>query len=133
MADIKFQCAGCGQSLEAPADIAGSSIECPACNMAITVPAAQGGAMQPAPTPATTEGGSNRSSRCPKCSAEIQAGAVLCVHCGYHFKKRKQLKTKEGTAKTSGGKNTAVVIGLVVLIVAVLAFMVWKVIKSVPL
>jgi hypothetical protein len=47
--DIKFQCPKCTQTLEAPADLAGTEIECPSCHAAIPVP----GPVQPAaPRPA---------------------------------------------------------------------------------
>ena len=39
MADINFDCPHCGQNLDAPPDMAGESLECPACEEAITVPA----------------------------------------------------------------------------------------------
>ena len=38
MTDITFNCPHCAQSLEAPKDMAGSSISCPACHKQITVP-----------------------------------------------------------------------------------------------
>lgn len=38
MCDIKFNCRFCRQSLEAPPDMAGESIECPACKGAIAIP-----------------------------------------------------------------------------------------------
>lgn len=36
--DIRFACQHCGQSLEAPPDMAGESIDCPTCQKSITVP-----------------------------------------------------------------------------------------------
>jgi len=43
MQPIKFQCSSCGQSLEAPHDMAGSNVECPKCKKSLLVPhAAQG-------------------------------------------------------------------------------------------
>ena len=38
MSDIKFTCVHCNQSLEAPPDMSGETIECPNCNGAIKVP-----------------------------------------------------------------------------------------------
>ncbi len=40
MRDIKFECRHCGQHLEAPADMMGEDISCPACSKMISVPAA---------------------------------------------------------------------------------------------
>ncbi|MDA7951771.1 MAG: hypothetical protein MPJ24_09830 [Pirellulaceae bacterium] len=31
---------------------------------------------------------------CPSCSSQLEVGAVLCVHCGFHLEKRKKLKAK---------------------------------------
>lgn len=49
--------------------------------------------------------------RCPGCGKAIPLTSVLCIHCGYHFEKGKQLKTiHEGPeespfqAPQSGGK-----------------------------
>lgn len=38
MADINFNCSHCGQNLDAPEDMAGWDIECPACSKPIQVP-----------------------------------------------------------------------------------------------
>lgn len=38
MTDTKFNCKHCGQSLEAPEDMAGDLIDCPACSQVIEVP-----------------------------------------------------------------------------------------------
>ena len=39
MADMEFECPGCRQTLEAPEDMAGDIVECPACGTQIAVPA----------------------------------------------------------------------------------------------
>jgi hypothetical protein len=39
MSDINFDCPKCGQNLDAPSDLAGLFIECPACTTIIKVPA----------------------------------------------------------------------------------------------
>jgi hypothetical protein len=38
--DVEFQCTGCRQWLEAPADMAGLVVECPKCAAVIKVPSA---------------------------------------------------------------------------------------------
>ncbi|MBU0678308.1 MAG: hypothetical protein KJ626_09315 [Verrucomicrobia bacterium] len=38
MADINFDCPGCGQNLDAPDDMAGVEIECPVCGRGVTIP-----------------------------------------------------------------------------------------------
>ena len=38
MADINFNCTYCGQNLDAPEDMAGSTIACPACDHDLRIP-----------------------------------------------------------------------------------------------
>lgn len=38
MSDINFDCPHCGQNLDAPDDMAGEAIECPACGKEFTMP-----------------------------------------------------------------------------------------------
>ena len=45
MAEISFACPSCNQTLEAPEDMAGQLVECPACRQQMTVP----GEAAPAP------------------------------------------------------------------------------------
>jgi hypothetical protein len=33
------------------------------------------------------------TNRCPKCDAELETGAVLCVHCGFDFRTARVLET----------------------------------------
>lgn len=63
MADLHFECSECRQPLEAPRDMAGEIIECPACRATIEVP-------------------DPRTKNCPFCSEEILLTAVKCKHCG---------------------------------------------------
>ena len=39
MSDINFDCPQCNQNLDAPPDMAGETIECPACQESIVIPA----------------------------------------------------------------------------------------------
>ena len=56
MSDINFDCPKCGQNLDAPLDLAGLFIECPACNAIIKVPPNQATASAgPAPDPRRNE------------------------------------------------------------------------------
>ena len=129
MADIKFKCPSCGQDLEAPSDMAGTKIDCPACNTVLAVP---GGKSKSAPAGSPPKSGPARSGQCPKCKANMQVGAVVCIQCGYHFKKHTQLETKAGTVSSGGGggKNMIVVVVLIVLIGAALVFLVSKILKG---
>jgi DNA-directed RNA polymerase subunit RPC12/RpoP len=82
--DIRFNCAGCGQALEAPPEMSGETVECPSCGRAISVPAA--GAASASPPGA--------GGVCPACAARMDPGAVLCLACGYHLKLGRKLETK---------------------------------------
>ncbi|MDA0321258.1 MAG: hypothetical protein O2923_00870 [Verrucomicrobia bacterium] len=136
MADIKFACLECQQALEAPDDMAGMDLECPSCNAQIQIPAQRNAASHPAlakkaaaaETPRGDSAG--RKTKCPKCGAGIPMGAVLCVECGFHFKKKKQLQTREGKAAATGGGNNVVVFALIGVIVIAIALIVWQMTSS---
>lgn len=51
MSEFKFNCPHCQQSLEAPEDMLGQTIECPSCNGSIQLPEPE---PQPSPAPAPT-------------------------------------------------------------------------------
>jgi len=76
MADLKFNCPHCQQSLEAPEEMLGQQINCPSCNGAITLPNPESKqtATPPPPPPQTRV--------CPYCGEEILPSAVKCKHCG---------------------------------------------------
>jgi hypothetical protein len=92
MPDIEFVCPGCEQTLEAPAEMAGEVIECPSCQTAMTIPAAE------EPMPGEPEEGAEAPDGeqpvCPACGNELAAGAVLCVQCGYHTELGKRISTE---------------------------------------
>lgn len=112
MAEIRFTCPGCNQTLEAPPEMAGQGVECPTCKMQMTVPEpeapAAGGklptsnalasAMADAMTsadketdaPPTAPGSGNV---CPECHAGMEGDAVLCLQCGFHTKLGKKIST----------------------------------------
>lgn len=84
MADIRFTCTGCGQTLEAPPEMAGDLVACPSCATEIRVPAGE-----TTGEPNADGGGGT----CPECGAGLEADAVLCVQCGYHLKLGKKIST----------------------------------------
>ena len=95
---IKVECPGCGTTLSVADKFAGKRGKCPKCKGAIDIPAAGSApAQQPAPSPAgapqpaTTEDG---PKLCPKCDKACDAGAVICISCGYNFKTGGQLQTE---------------------------------------
>jgi len=97
MADISFVCPQCNQELEAPADLAGEIVECPSCETQLTVPDAEVNAPVEPPIvvlestpdrPAPSD-----ANACSECGAALEAGAVLCMQCGYHAKLGKKIDT----------------------------------------
>jgi hypothetical protein len=85
MADIRFGCPGCNQTLEAPPEMAGEGVECPNCQTQMSVPQPESPA---APTEAPATG-----NQCPECQAGMDDGAVLCLQCGFHTKLGKKIQT----------------------------------------
>ena len=85
MADISFSCASCGESLEAPVEMAGEVVACPSCQHDIRVPSA---------SPASADVAPGAAGRCPDCGADMEADAVLCVKCGFHLGTGKRIETQ---------------------------------------
>jgi len=56
-----------------------------------------------APGRAAAGNGSTGGGLCPQCGAATPRGAVLCTHCGFHFKKGSAVETRVG----GGGKSSS--------------------------
>lgn len=81
MSEFKFNCPHCEQSLEAPEEMLGQTIECPSCHGSIELskPEPQ---PQPEPTPEPAPPPKPETKDCPYCSEQILAKAKKCKHCG---------------------------------------------------
>lgn len=126
----------CGYSLNAPDSMAGKSGKCPKCQQMIKVPgaatpsakgasaASSSGTKSPAgPKKAEapmasvapnaldglleSAGLTQREGKyCPACDAPVQAGAVLCIKCGFHFAEGTKLEAhKTVSTKRFGNKQ----------------------------
>jgi len=99
MPDIEFACPSCGQTLEAPLEMAGESVECPSCQEVMVVPQADqedaslqdvsfaGGAgtsVEDVLSQADNELPDEDDGSCPECGADMEPDAVLCIQCGFH-------------------------------------------------
>ncbi|NCD34394.1 MAG: hypothetical protein EOL87_13405 [Spartobacteria bacterium] len=77
MADILFDCGGCGRALEAPGEYAGMQVECPECGQDVTIPAES-----------TGKAAETISFACTRCGKSVDAPgeyagmAAECPECG---------------------------------------------------
>jgi hypothetical protein len=76
MDSIKFGCPKCGQSLQAPRDMWGSTIKCPSCMQSLTIP-------------------NPKFKNCPLCAEEIRFDAIKCKHCGEMLNRPKTNSIKQ--------------------------------------
>lgn len=114
---IKFKCS-CGHVLSVPDNLAGKTGKCPKCQKSLKVPVpktAAAATVAPATRskPSSAKPSAAKASAapaglmdslledaglvkrtgpmCPKCSADIRPGAVVCTKCGLHFEEGEQL------------------------------------------
>ena len=95
MADFKFNCPHCKQSLEAPDEMLGQQINCPSCNGAIDLPAPVPRQSAPPPPPQQPT-----TRACPFCGEQILTSAIKCKHCGEFLDGRGRQSTTPKPKKT---------------------------------
>ena len=133
MSEFKFDCPHCAQSLEAPEDLLGQTIECPSCNGSIQLPEPE-----PQPAPRTVPPSSpkkkiitNRSTSsgntkpCPYCGEHIQRTAQKCKHCGEFLKGQHEVKTnvKQGALI---GAVACFLIGIILMFISLWSFIIYS-------
>jgi hypothetical protein len=100
MADIRFCCPHCQQSLEAPYEMLGQQINCPSCTGAINLPDPQ--PKQPPPPLAQTPPQKPTiadTHPCPCCGEQILRTASKCKHCGAFLNGGRPAPAQDGTDK----------------------------------
>lgn len=126
----------CGYSLNAPDSMVGKSGKCPKCQQMIKVPGTASSSAKGAPAASATGTKSPAGSKkaespmaavapsaldgllesagltqrqgkyCPACDAPVQAGAVLCIKCGFNFAEGTKLEAhKTVSTKRFGNKQ----------------------------
>ena len=96
MPDISFACPSCNQGLEAPEDMEGQAVECPACRKTMTVPGLEDGS-DPGAVESPVEAAKPEAIQaCPGCKSDMAVDAVLCLNCGFHTKLGKKINTSFG-------------------------------------
>jgi hypothetical protein len=110
----------CGKRLKAPASAVGKKAKCPKCGNVMRIEAPP-----PPPPPeepgegefgldalyevaakeervaASQEGQATAAMRCPSCGSGVEAGAVICVSCGYDFRTNRKVAPKAETVVES--------------------------------
>lgn len=99
---IKFKCS-CGHVLSVPDNFAGKTGKCPKCQKAVKVPVPKAAAARSTKAAAASPAGlmdsllddvglvKRTGPMCPKCSADIRPGAVVCTKCGLNFEEGEQM------------------------------------------
>ena len=81
--------------MEAPSDMAGQAVLCPACEQELVVPAQEAATdlADLATLPGVGEASDAAGNVCPECGVTMADGAVLCVECGFHQGLGKKIQT----------------------------------------
>lgn len=135
MSDYKFNCPHCKQSLEAPEDMLGQTIECPSCQGSIELPAPPPKPKAPPkPQPSTAANQRPPPSRttatadmrpCPYCGEHILRSAQKCKHCGEFLKGQHEVRTnvKQGALI---GAVACFAIGIILMFISLWSFIIYS-------
>ena len=88
---MKIPCSSCNQRLEIPDELAGQTIECPACKARFSVPSIEAPAPEPPQVQTTRE-----MKKCPHCKRVLMASVLSkCSWCGVVLKENELQKSRE--------------------------------------
>ena len=133
MSDFKFNCPHCEQSLEAPEEMLGQTIECPSCSGSIQLPEPEP-ATQPQSQPAPSEPKKKiitqrpkttiNTRSCPYCGEQILRTAQKCRYCGEFLSGKQKVQTnlKEGALI---GVFICFMIGIIVMFMSLMSFLIY--------
>jgi DNA-directed RNA polymerase subunit RPC12/RpoP len=87
MPDIHFDCPKCGQTIDAPQEMAAELIDCPSCKEVIEVPVRRGRVQPVAPVfvPPAPAPSRPKLTKCPSCDSDVSTEAAACPKCGHQF------------------------------------------------
>lgn len=102
---IVVQCGSCKKQFKAGDHLAGKKVKCPGCQTPLVVPAGQAAPKQQQQAPQGSSAADllddelpthhapygQAEVKCPYCGVPVKPDAVLCVECGYDFRKGKQI------------------------------------------
>ena len=138
MATLKFFCPECGKAIEVGDNLAGTGAFCPHCAKRITIPHPDGDQLDSAEQEQADDQPklqlrSNKpapNKPCPKCQAECEADAVICVSCGTDLRTGRCLQPlttyRKRSIDFSGvGRTLKSIIPLLVLLAAILGIANW--------
>ncbi len=96
---IAVQCGSCQKQFQAGDHLAGRTVKCPGCQTPLAIPGPQTTPQQPAAAsglfddemPVHHAAYGEAEVTCPGCGVPVKPDAILCVDCGYDFRKGKQV------------------------------------------
>ena len=109
---IKVKCGSCGSGFSAKDSLAGRRVKCPTCKEPISIPAKRTASKPKQPKPAKAKAtvpahnplldlldeqnirSQARGPICENCAAELQAGAIVCIECGFNHETGDKLETE---------------------------------------